>query len=111
MSARRKQCHVGLLVVAVLVGTLLLAACGSSNALVGRWQDDDSPTVVEFTNDGKLIVSESGFSAEGTYEIVDASHVTLYAQGESVSAEYSISGDTLTLISEAGDTEVMTRIK
>jgi len=88
-------------------GSDTTGATGTDNALIGKWHSDAMGETIEFTADGKMIVSPQGeedmifsYSAEaGTITL------TLEATEGSGTVPYSIDGDTLTIEDpEAGPT-------
>ncbi len=92
---------------------VLVAACGGGgNPLIGKWEDKTLGMVYEFTADNKLILSMSGITLEGQYELPDSSHVkiTVADMGESITLNYSISGDKLTLTDDSGETQELVRV-
>lgn len=77
---------IGLLIgggVLVLGGVvvILLLVLGGSNRLVGKWRPErfGAGETVEFTRDGRLIVTGMGIAMEGRYRIIDSETVEIQA--------------------------------
>jgi len=102
-----------LAVVLTLVMLVSLAACGGSgsdnndnneakSALIGKWESVDAPgTFYEFNEDGKGVLSGTGYSMDFTYTEKD-NKIELSRDGELLTFkyEYAIEGDTLSLKDE-----------
>ncbi len=80
-------------------GSATTAPASSEGALVGKWQSQTLGETIEFTTDGKMIVSKEGetdiifsYAAEGGMLTL-----TLEATAGEASVAYTIEGDTLTI--------------
>jgi hypothetical protein len=109
MLKGRNKMRVVALISTVLLLVLLVTACGGGSSIVGKWQDPDGVNI-EFTSDGKLILSFMGESLEGTYS-VSGNKVSVNLMGETSESEFKVSGDTLTLIEPGADPVELTRVK
>ena len=81
----------------------------SESALVGKWQRTGAKySFIEFSGDGKVVsttkLSKKTLTKLGTYQIADATHVSLTVQSPSsqsqpreIQVEYHISGTHLTM--------------
>jgi hypothetical protein len=84
-------------------------ACKKDNPLVGRWEEPgNSSHSLEFFQDGTVIRGEE--NATGNYKIVDDTHLRFDGWGGSVTFEFKISDDTLTL-SDGQSTMQFKRVK
>jgi len=109
----RQTCWKLLAVSLILV--VALAACGPSlkDQIIGKWEPVEAiaggTATFEFTQDGKIIISSSGFSIEGTYDWLDENTIHLkfgFEGGNQESeADVEISGDALKMTSNNTITE------
>ena len=60
---------------AVLLALSLLTGCSRKPTLVGKWQGQAGP--IEFTKDKKMLIHLGAVTANGTYSVVDDSHVKM----------------------------------
>jgi len=106
----------GLLMIIGLLG----ASCGGKSGpnVVGKWkvtQDQGEFNNWEFLKDGTLVWNLAKDSGMGTtvswgYSFPDYNHMNLTANGNVVTYDFSLSGDTLTL-TDGSDTIILLRIK
>jgi hypothetical protein len=68
----------------------------NSNPLLGKWKT--STSVLEFFDNGTVVVSSENGNSEATYSFVDDSHIQLNLNSESAILEYQISGEKLLLV-------------
>lgn len=100
--------------VLLLLGTLLLSACGGGEAspLVGKWSDPSGQVVFDFQADGKLSMTAGEITVEaGTYRVLSPGILELEVQGQKQRLAYTIVGDRLTLTDEAGVSLELVRTK
>ena len=110
MSYQRMRPWLIILVLVILLPTI--AACGPSNPLLGKWQDEEG-IIFEFKDEGKFAISFMGVTMDGTY-VLKGDQVTLSAPAldeEDIVLKFSISGDKLTLTDEDGEVTELTRVK
>ncbi len=96
-----------LLVVAVLVPTLLLTACGKKEkGLVGKWSTDFAGYTYTYTfnEDGTGTYDAAGTLMKFTYK-TDGDKISILYDGNTVSFDttYSIDGDTLNVKDSLGN--------
>ena len=73
----------------------------SMNPLIGEWSDVNKGTVIEFTQEGKLL--RAGTEVD-TYELIGENTVKLTStEGEEVEITYEIDGDTLKWATNMGE--------
>ena len=76
----------------------LLAGCSSKKAIVGKWTADGGKAA-EFTDDGKVTMSEGSMTIKGTYTLPDAGHFTadmdVYGTKKTKTIAYTVNGDTM----------------
>jgi len=73
----------------------------SMNPLIGEWSDVKKGTVIEFTQEGKLL--RAGTEVD-TYELIGENTVKLTStEGEEVEITYEIDGDTLKWATNMGE--------
>lgn len=84
----------------------VITSCTYFSPLVGKWQDNQSQTTIEFTRDGKVIINANNYVITGTYQLVSGNVVNLSLEGDaggwlsltgSNSFQYKISGNTIDL--------------
>ena len=100
--------------IAILVIGVVLAfsGCGSKAGLVGKWTNPNEAGTMEFTSDGKVVMSGTG--SDGTLDYkAEAGKLTLSAAGvEIATVTYKVDGDTLTMDDpEGGDPLTLNRAK
>ncbi len=90
----------------------LLAGCSSKKPIIGKWQGDQGQ--LEFTEDGKLLMTMGGVSINATYTLPDDGHFTmnmdLGGMKKSETVAYTVSGDSLTT-EDNGKKETLKRVK
>jgi hypothetical protein len=101
--------------IAVLVIGLMLAfgGCGKSS-LVGKWYSSGTGEELEFTSDGKMIVTSD--AQDMIYELdykVEGSDVVVSVDGQDVATSaYTLDGDVMTLVDpDTGQPETYARVK
>ncbi|MDO4419803.1 MAG: DUF5640 domain-containing protein [Ruminococcus sp.] len=102
------------IILAILVLTVSLCACGTGNSIVGSWSGtaEGVPVTFVFEKDGNGTTTVMGglLSENFTYTIADGK-LTMTVDGEEAEAcDYAIDGDTLT-ITEDGEVLILTRDK
>lgn len=104
--------------------SLVITACSSPRQkFVGKWQNTQLGTTIEFFKDGTITVTSSTWgvdtSVTGSYRVLDDKSLRIDSSGGlfgggSAVCQYSISGDTLKLtVPYLGTTQVIeyTRVK
>ena len=105
---------VGLLGCAVLAVVAGLFAQGSrpQNAIIGPWESAQASVVVEFYRDGTVETRpDGGETTRSTYEFVDGDTLRIESEGVGFVYDVKISGDTLTMTGDDGETLTLTRLK
>jgi hypothetical protein len=103
--------------VILLAMAMLLVSCGKPiSEIPGRWQQIGGETIMEFRNDGSLLVNAGGVPVTGHYAILDEQHVKIEYEGfvgGLLSFSQAISGQDATLFkaSISGNTLRLTDIK
>ena len=102
--------------IAILVIGLVLvfAGCGGKAGIVGKWTDSSDNSTVEFTSDGKMLVS--GPDGAGSVELGDklaGDKITLTLAGQEMgTVPYKLDGDSLTVDDPQGGAPLsLTRAK
>ncbi len=101
--------------IAILVIGLVLVftGCGDKAGLVGKWTSAAQEENIEFTTDGKMIVTNLDGSEpmELTYK-AEGSKLTVGIMGMESTVDFTLSGDKLTVNDpETGDPVDYTRVK
>ncbi len=105
---------VGLLACAALAVVAALLAQGSrpQNAIIGQWESTQASVVVEFYQDGTVETRpDGGQTTRSTYGFVDGDTLRIESQGVGFVYDVKISGDTLTMTGDNGETLTLTRLK
>ena len=90
------------LLTATAVFCVLFVSCsGKDDTLVGKWIDNTTEQIIEYTGDGYYyeFVNES-FTSDKTKYLVSGDVITYYIEGEEesqFSVEYKLDGDKLTI--------------
>lgn len=99
-------------VILCILLTLMLTACGGAQqeSIVGKWTTsiENDEFLFEFGADGSLTMSSFGISVTGEYTL-DGNQITLVLFGESDVGTYAIEGDTLTLTDASGQSITLKR--
>jgi Kre9/KNH-like N-terminal Ig-like domain len=86
-------------------------SCSYFSPLVGKWQDSQSQSTLEFTRDGKVILTSNGYLTSGTYELIGNDVVKFNYEGLSGgmaklfgvdTLQYTITGNTITFVGGGG---------
>ena len=78
--------------------SFLLAACGGSSPIVGKWKDEATGIgTIEFKDDGTLTLSALGQSETVKYKI-DGDKITVTADGVDTTSTFKVEGNELTII-------------
>jgi Zn/Cd-binding protein ZinT len=82
----------------ILCVSLVLAACGSTASLTGKWKDEATGrTIMEFQDNGTLkMYRMDQLKTTATYK-VDGDKITLTVNGTEKKGTYKIEGNKLTL--------------
>jgi hypothetical protein len=100
--------------IAILVIGVVLAfsGCGSKAGIVGKWTNPSEAGTMEFTSDGKMVMSGTTDS-DGTLDYkVAGDKLTLTVLGQEVTVTYKVDGDKLTMNDpETGEPLVLDRAK
>jgi hypothetical protein len=105
------------LLIAFLALSLLLSACvvGGRNALIGKWSEASSGTVMEFTADGKLRFFQQNATIEIPFQFLDDHTIIIKASPvtstEDTNAPFKVSGDTLSMELGGAEPTTFTRVK
>jgi hypothetical protein len=92
----------------VVLLALFLFACSSrsEDRMVGKWQQVDGTQVMQFFNNGTLIVSDRGKSMDGVYKILSDGRVRLEigdpSKGVNMLWEVSVSPNELSFSAPTG---------
>lgn len=72
-----------------LLLSALLAGCGidPEEAIVGKWEEVDGPEVVEFDDEGRVVLHFEGMALEGSYVFLAADRIVLDLRGPRVSSD------------------------
>ena len=111
--------RLALLVVAMLMGVhSLLAQKKAAELLVGQWEpieQDKIKVVIEFTRDGKLLISIGEKTLRGTYRLLDDSNVevTIDVEGKPQTEKLQVffSQNEMTTVDSRGKKDTFRRIK
>lgn len=100
------------LLVLIILASLVLAACSSSNRIVGAWEDQYGDQY-EFYEDGTAVVTSYGVPISGSYEFIDKDTIKfnfdgLLGLGGSSILDVEFSGGDLHLIAN-GETLVLNK--
>jgi uncharacterized protein (DUF2147 family) len=84
--------------VAILISTLLLAACSNPQRdILGKWKQNDGDTI-EFSADGKVKGTLMGRTFSGKYKFIGDEHIVLDTDNHTnVQNQFKVSGDELIL--------------
>jgi hypothetical protein len=63
--------YFSLTVLVLMICTLLLSGCKEKDPLIATWQEKDSGITMQFTDDGKVVISNQKTSLTVTYEKQD----------------------------------------
>jgi uncharacterized protein (TIGR03066 family) len=99
-----------------------LTACGSANLqeeIIGKWEIRDETMgvtmVFDFQEDGALIIWLEGVPISGSYTWLDDTTVQMTMmiteQSQDITGEAKIRGDQLTITTDQGESETLTRVK
>jgi hypothetical protein len=107
----RKGMPFAFLATLLLLGMVaVLAACGGSAALVGKWQEVEngnvSDEILEFLKDGTL--DYGGITGNWKAE---KGKLTFSFWGQDETVSYKVSGSTLTIIDDDGDETQYKKVK
>ncbi len=105
---------VGLLFCAAIAVAVALSASGSrlQESIIGPWRSETGSSVVEFYRDGMVEVRpDGGETTRSTYEFVDGNTLRIESGGVGFIYDVQISGDTLTMTGDDGETLTLTRLK
>lgn len=83
----------------------------TGSVFVGTWNvtcEKGSITMLQFNENGSVVVTLTGGTLGGTFTIDSDTHMTLHVSQSDMVTEYTVDGDTITLVSET-DTMVLTR--
>ena len=67
------------LIIVFLLLVMMLSACGSSDPLLGTWQEPTSGVTMEILSDGKLVMGLNGSSFTMNYTLEDPDIIILVA--------------------------------
>lgn len=89
------------ILITAIICILLCSCSDTKDELVGKWVDNTTEQIIEYTGDGYYYeyVNES-FTSDKTKYRVSGDMITYYIEGEEeseFSVEYSLDGDTLTI--------------
>ena len=81
--------------------SVVLAACGSSNPVLGKWESTDgSGETIEFFKDETFVMESSiGLNISGTYSVEDSDKIKLDMEGL-----WGLNGPTIATLSNKGTT-------
>lgn len=79
------------LVLICLFSTLLLSCSSEDTSIVGKWVDEETQTICEYTSDGYYyeLVNEQ-FTADKTKYTAKGGKITYYIEGESPDTGFSV---------------------
>jgi len=106
-----------LLIVAVAVGLAAVPALAQDlkTQIVGKWEGVKHKDVMEFSADGKMVVTDQTLKLEGAYKVLDADNIDIELKEKEnvikVKAKVTIAGDTLSFTPEGEKTEEYKRLK
>ncbi|MBM4284202.1 MAG: hypothetical protein FJ128_02980 [Deltaproteobacteria bacterium] len=106
-----------LLIVAVAVGLAAVPALAQDlkTQIVGKWEGVKHKDVMEFSADGKMVVTDQTLKLEGAYKVLDADTIDIELKEKEnvikVKAKVTIAGDTLSFTPEGDKTEEYKRLK
>jgi hypothetical protein len=85
--------------------SVVLAACGSSNPVLGKWESTDgSGETIEFFKDDTFVMESSiGLNISGTYSIEDSDKIKLDMEGL-----WGLNGPIIATLSNKGKTLTLT---
>lgn len=101
---------------------ILLTACGSTHLqeeIIGKWDIRDETMgvtmIFDFQEDGTLIIWLEGVPINGSYTWLDDTTVqmtmTITEESQEITGEAKIRGDKLTITTDQGESETLTRVK
>jgi uncharacterized protein YkuJ len=102
-------------IVILMTGLVIVfSGCGAKAGLVGKWHSQETGETLEFTAEGKIIVTAD--YQEGSLELTytaDGANVTFSVDGtELATVPWSIDGDVLTTADpDAGESVTYDRVK
>jgi hypothetical protein len=105
---------VGLLFCAAIAVAVALSVSGSrlQESIIGPWRSETGSDVVEFYRDGTVEARpDGGETTRSTYEFVDGNTLRIESGGVGFIYDVQISGDTLTMTGDDGETLTLTRLK
>ena len=105
---------VGLLFCAAIAVAVALSVSGSrlQESIIGPWRSETGSDVVEFYRDGTVEVRpDGGETTRSTYKFVDGNTLRIESGGVGFIYDVQISGDTLTMTGDDGETLTLTRLK
>lgn len=105
---------VGLLLCGVIAMAVVRSVLGSrlQESIIGPWRSETGSSVIEFYRDGTVEVRpDGGETTRSTYEFVDGDTLRIESEGVGFVYDVKISGDTLTMTGDDGETLTLTRLK
>jgi hypothetical protein len=116
MSKKLFRIILPLTIMLFLIGTN--TSCIYFSPIVGKWHDNSTGYIMEFTRDGKIIINADNYVITGTYQLVSGDVVNLSLEGDagnlmgmtgSNSFQFKISGNAMT-ITGGGSSGVLYRV-
>ena len=100
---------VSLALVCLFVVTML-ASCGAGDSVVGTWSVEEEGISYSYTfnEDGTGKIAAGEISLDFTWEAKDGK-LSLETMGQTTTLDYSIKGNTMTIIGADGTENVMTK--
>ncbi len=102
------------LVLMVLLGLLMLTACGDKDPLIGTWQSTESAISFQFKDDGNVVISNEVTSQTLAYEKQDPDIILIKGSTDGslpeMAMNYRIEEDRL-ILSLQGNESVLTKVK
>ena len=93
MSKRRSK--IALILGLLLSSLFIVAACGSSNSIIGTWSNDEGTMI--FHENNTMTISELGRQTISASWQTDGNLLSITLAGQTQLREFSISGNTLTI--------------
>lgn len=93
------------LILALLALTLVFVGCGSEDELIGNWESKGGAKM-HLYSDGKATIAGN---LSATWEATDTSITFTFTSGETLSYNYKVEGNTLTLSHDRDGNLVFTR--